>query len=558
MILNNIIHMVEQLAVETLVCLFLVTLFLMMSVYLQKYNVTITQVIYIHESGVSIVLGMLAGALILWTRDEPPSKFEAPIFFQFMLPFLIFGVGYNMKRRRFFRNLGHIISNGLLGTLISFVILSTFAWTFSELGVIKDADGTIRYLTLKDSLALGGVLSSTEMAVTLSVLHENKTPRLHSLMFGESIINTAISILLVRTVVKVNFDAFTAGNSFGFIGLFLYNCVTSILVGTLFGFISSLFTKNFSALKTDPSKEVALQFYVAWSGYIVAEMLGISGVITILVNAIISGHYAWYNLTAESRIVVNDTFYLLGDGTNALIFSYLGLTTFSYKGSQISYTFIMLMIVVIVLSRLVSTFGLAFIEAVIKRLLLKKYAFDTKNLSVIWFGGLFRGTIAFALIITADTEHEEILQVTVLGLVIFSMLIFGVLMPIWVTIVKPQEIIQPYLSVIEDAADGDLRRSLIGTGRINFLMTKDDVSSNKGWFHRKWRHIDNNYIKPCLIDKEKLEEQKRLKEELEAKAKQDEAIIEESKADESKFEDKSQKSVFEVAPVEEAKVQEKQ
>ena len=275
----------------------------------------------------------MAGALILWTRDEAPSKFEAPIFFQFMLPFLIFGVGYNMKRRRFFRNIGHIISNGLLGTIITFIILSTFAWFFSDLGVIKD----------QDSLALGGVLASTEMSITLSVLHENKTPKLHSLIFGESIINTAIAILLVRTVGIVDFNEFTTGNVFTFIGYFIYNCLTSLFVGTLFGFISSVMTKNFTALKNDPSKEVALQFYIAWSGYLVAEMLSISGVITILVCAIISGHYAWYNLTPESRIVVNDTFYLLGDGTQALIFSYLGLTTFSYSGSQISYIFILLM-----------------------------------------------------------------------------------------------------------------------------------------------------------------------------------------------------------------------
>ena len=91
-------------------------------------------------------------------------------------------------------------------------------------------------------------------------------------------------------------------------------------------------------------------------------MLSISGVITILVCAISSGHYAWYNLTPESRIVVNDTFYLLGDGTQALIFSYLGLTTFSYSGSQISYIFILLMVLAIMLARFITTFGMAGLE----------------------------------------------------------------------------------------------------------------------------------------------------------------------------------------------------
>jgi NhaP-type Na+/H+ and K+/H+ antiporters len=211
-------------------------------------------------------------------------------------------------------------------------------------------------------------------------------------------------------------------------------------------------------------------------------MLSISGVITILVCAIISGHYAWYNLTPESRIVVNDTFYLLGDGTQALIFSYLGLTTFSYSGSQISYIFILLMVLAIMLARFITTFGMAGLEKLIKK---QKYEFDARTLSVIWFGGIFRGTIAFALVISFDIQHEDILQVTVLGLVIFSMLVFGLLMPIWVSIIKPKEVIEPFLSMIEAFKSGDLRRSLIGTGRVNFLFTKDDVGKNKNWFHSK-------------------------------------------------------------------------
>ena len=97
------------------------------------------------------------------------------------------------------------------------------------------------------------------------------------------------------------------------------------------------------------------------------------------------------------------------------------------------------------------------------------------------------------------------------------MLVFGLLMPIFVTIVKPKEDIKPFLSMIEDADDGDIRKSLIGTVRVNFLLTKDDVGKDKGWFHRKWREFDNKYIKPYLIDKEKLEEQRKIKEELEAK-----------------------------------------
>jgi NhaP-type Na+/H+ or K+/H+ antiporter len=243
---------------------------------------------------------------------------------------------------------------------------------------------------------------------------------------------------------------------------------------------------------------------------------------TILICAIITGHYAWYNLTQESRIVVGDTFYLLGDGTQALIFSYLGLTSLSYSGKDISYIFILLMVVAIMATRFVSTFGFALVGRLFKG---KKYQINWKDLSVLWFAGNFRGTIAFALMASLEISHAEILKVTVLGLVIFTMLVFGFLMPIWVALVKPSEVIKHNQTFIEAAMAGDLRKSLVGSGRVNFLLTKDDVTKKKSWFHKKWAHLDNKYIKPCLIDKEKLEEQKKFKEELEARALAEEAEV---------------------------------
>ena len=112
-------------------------------------------------------------------------------------------------------------------------------------------------------MILGGVLSCTEMAVTLSVLNEKVAPKLNSMMFGESIISTAISILLVRAVELFDFDELSPSNLSIFLGYFFYNCTLSILFGFLFGLLSALMTKNFKRIKNSPSKEVALQFYIA-------------------------------------------------------------------------------------------------------------------------------------------------------------------------------------------------------------------------------------------------------------------------------------------------------
>ena len=290
-----------------------------------------------------------------------------------MLPFLIFGIGYNMKRRRFFRNLGSIILNGVLGTVLNFVLLTAAAWIFSN------NSESISGITLEDSMTLGGVLSCTEMVVSLSILNEKKTPKLNSILFGESLISTAISILIVKAVNLIDFDDLNPANFFTFLGYFFYNCILSTLFGFLFGLLSSLMTKNFTRIRNDPSKEVALQFYIAWTGYIIAEIFYSSGVNTILLCAIISGHYAYYNMKPDSRIVVTDTFHLIGDGTRALIFSYLGLTCFSYSPEDISFTFIFYMLMAIFCSRFITTFGIA----LLLKLFSKNYTFECKHLVII-------------------------------------------------------------------------------------------------------------------------------------------------------------------------------
>ena len=73
------------------------------------------------------MIGLITGYLIQTFMGEL-SKFEAHIFFNFMLPFLILGAGYNMKRRRFFRNIGPILMLGVGGTLIAFIVIGLLTY----------------------------------------------------------------------------------------------------------------------------------------------------------------------------------------------------------------------------------------------------------------------------------------------------------------------------------------------------------------------------------------------------------------------------------------------
>lgn len=86
-----------------------------------------------HETGVAIIMGLLI-SLIAWLSgyDEVNSslEFNGTIFFYLCLPPIIFASGFNMRRKRFFENIGYIVLFGLFGTIFTFVMFSILTWAF--------------------------------------------------------------------------------------------------------------------------------------------------------------------------------------------------------------------------------------------------------------------------------------------------------------------------------------------------------------------------------------------------------------------------------------------
>jgi len=277
-----------------------------------------------------------------------------------MLPFLILNAGYNLKRKRFFQNIGSIFLFGIGGTLTSFIVIGLEAYLFSELDLIIK-NGKTYHIPLQDGLKIGAVLSSTDIACTLAMIKEENTPKLFSILLGESVTNDAVGILLLQTLSSMDLSVIGIKEVAIFIGKFLFNCITSSLCGIFFGVLTTYMTKIFKSIGDDPSRMIGLFLYVSWAGYTIAQLLGISGVICILIASIISGHYSFYNMSPTSRIVCMKFMNFIGDAAEALIFSYLGMTTLSYDIFSISWVFLFFMVIGTILARLCGTFGLSLI-----------------------------------------------------------------------------------------------------------------------------------------------------------------------------------------------------
>ena len=236
------------------------------------------------------------------------------------------------------------------------------------------------YIELQDALVIGATLSATDVVCTLALVKEQKTPRLHSILFGESATNDAIAILLLASLQKVKISEISAVSVFEFFGEFVYNCVTSTLLGAFFGVISTYMTKKLRSLRDWPSRETAILLYVAWTGYVVAELCDISGVICILVCSIVSGHYGLYNLSKNARLVSHNFFHFVGDASEALVFAYLGLTAYSYDLFSVPWPFLFAMLFATILARFCGTFLLSYLGTA---LTCGKHNLGPKNVSII-------------------------------------------------------------------------------------------------------------------------------------------------------------------------------
>ena len=209
-------------------------------------------------------------------------------------------------------------------------------------------------------LLMCSLLCSSDVIAAISLIKPSEQPKLFSVVFGEGVTNDAVSIILFNTVLKTfqNKTEVTAG-SIGIIGLnFLYLGSSSIFIGFLFAALSALLLKWARSLTKSPVVECAMIFCFGYLAYVLAELFRLSGIIALLTSGIGMAHYTWYNLSPQGQNNSVVVFQFLSLLSEAFVFSYLGLTFFSYKYSPWSADLIITELFIIIICRAVGTIGL--------------------------------------------------------------------------------------------------------------------------------------------------------------------------------------------------------
>lgn len=140
-------------------------------------------------------------------------------------------------------------------------------------------------ISFVEALSIGATLSATDPVTILAIFNAYKVdPKLYTVIFGESILNDAIAIVLFETAQKYvpsPIDG-TKGSSpsvlslFEAIGIFLLVFFGSLIIGVAVGILTTLGLK-FTHVRRFPKIESCLVILIAYASYFFANGIKMSG-----------------------------------------------------------------------------------------------------------------------------------------------------------------------------------------------------------------------------------------------------------------------------------------
>ncbi|KAG9332612.1 hypothetical protein JZ751_014710 [Albula glossodonta] len=365
---------------------------------------------FLPESVAVVSLGILMGAFIKiiefqelanWKEEE---MFRPNMFFLLLLPPIIFESGYSLHKGNFFQNIGSITLFAVIGTAISAFIVGGGIYFLGQADVIYK-------MTMTDSFAFGSLISAVDPVATIAIFNAlNIDPVLNMLVFGESILNDAVSIVLTNTAegfAHSENSTVTGWETFlQALGYFLKMFFGSAALGTLTGLISAICLKHFDLRKT-PSLEFGMMIIFAYLPYGLAEGIKLSGIMAILFSGIVMSHYTHHNLSPVTQILMQQTLRTVAFMCETCVFAFLGLSIFSFP-HKFELSFVIWCIVLVLVGRAVNIFPLSFLLN-----FFRDHKITPKMMFIILHLGL------------KPLEKRQLIGTTTIVIVLFTILLLG-------------------------------------------------------------------------------------------------------------------------------------
>eukprot|EP00941_MAST-03F_sp_MAST-3F-sp1_P002806 g2806.t1 len=375
------------------------------------------KIAWLSEASVSILTGMLAGGLLqLFPYDDVKGfkdavvGFSPSIFFCVLLPPIIFSSGYHMKGSFFFFNMAKILIFAICGTFVSAWTIGFTVWLCGAIGLSLD-------ISFAESLTFGALISATDPVTTLAIFQQlNVDPHLFYIVFGESVLNDAVSIVLFHTFAK--FIGYSHSSETVIIAIldFILIFTGSTVVGVLCGCCAA-FVYKFADIGKEPILELSLFIVFAYVPFLLGEWIEFSGIVAILFTGITMKHYTYNNMSREAREKSDTIIAVLANVAETAIFLELGSSIWKFPSYHIGLIFTALF--ACLLARAFHIYPLSWL---INQRAARKISKNQQHM--LWFSGL-RGAIAYALAVDFPGQNKEYIISTTIVIVFATVIFLG-------------------------------------------------------------------------------------------------------------------------------------
>ncbi|WHP18595.1 cation:proton antiporter [Cellulomonas sp. ES6] len=216
------------------------------------------------------LLLVLLGVAISLVPAVPAVEIEPEWILGGVLPPLLYATSVSMPTMDFRRDLTAISGLSVALVVVTSVVLGlVFSWLIPD-------------VTLATGIALGAVLSPTDAVATSIVRRSGVSPRVVTVLEGESLLNDASALVLLRSAVAATAASVTL---WGVVGDFVFAVAVAVVVGASVGKASLWLRTRVS----DPHLTTAISFLVPFIAYLPAERLGASGLVSTVAAGLVAG-----------------------------------------------------------------------------------------------------------------------------------------------------------------------------------------------------------------------------------------------------------------------------
>ncbi|MEU4240183.1 sodium:proton antiporter [Actinoplanes sp. NPDC026619] len=200
-----------------------------------------------------------------------------------VLPPLLYSSAVSMPAMNFRREFGAISGLSVILIIGSALLLGVFFML------------VVPQIGFAWGVALGAIVSPTDAVATSIIKQMAVSKRVVALLDGESLLNDATALVMLRAAIVATSAAFSF---WGAAGSFVYSVLVALVVGGFVGWLNLLIRKRV----TDPTVNTVISFAVPFAAAVPATYLGASGLVAAVVAGLITGIRAPRDLSPQNRL----------------------------------------------------------------------------------------------------------------------------------------------------------------------------------------------------------------------------------------------------------------